>query len=150
MRSTKPCARPDPGMVMAATLRAAFVYFLILFVLRVLGNVLRAYLFAPMIGHTLTAMLQVPVLLVIAWIASRAIINRFGMRRSLPQAALMGVSTFVILVVAEAILSTSLGDTLIQFLRNYGAAPGWLGLASEIIVSAFPAIQVALARSRHR
>lgn len=135
---------------MAATFRAALVYFAILFLIRVVGNVLRAYLFAPMIGHTLTALLEVPVVLVIAWVASRALINRFGMRRSLPQAAVMGAMTFVLLVAAEAALSTSLGDTLDQFLRAYGRAPGWLGLLSEITLAFFPAIQVALARSRHR
>jgi hypothetical protein len=45
---------------MSATLRAAFVYFGILFVIRVLGNLLRVYLLAPLIGHTLAALLQVP------------------------------------------------------------------------------------------
>jgi hypothetical protein len=137
-------------MVTAATLRAAFVYFLILFVIRLVGNVLRVYLLAPMIGHTMTALLEVPVLLLVAWVASRALINRFGMRRRLSHAALMGVVTLGLLIAAEALLSTSLGDSLDQFLRAFGRAPGGLGLLSAIILSFFPAIQVALARSRHR
>lgn len=135
---------------MTATLRAAFVYFLILFGIRVIGNLLRVYLFAPMIGHTAAAMLEVPVLLVVAWIASRALINRFGMRRSLPHAAMMGAATLALLILAEAALFASFGDTLDQFLRAYGRAPGWLGLLSEVTLAFFPAIQVALARSRHR
>lgn len=137
-------------MVMAATLRAAFVYFLILFLIRLVGNVLRVYVFAPMIGHAMTAVLEIPVLLLLAWMVSRTLINCFGMRRRLSQAALMGVATLAMLLVAEAALSTSLGDSLDQFLRSFGRAPGGLGLLGAVILSFFPAVQVALARSRHR
>jgi hypothetical protein len=72
------------------------------------------------------------------------------MRRSLPQAALMGVATLVLLILAEALLSTSLGDTFGQFFMAYGRPAGNLGLLSEVILSFFPAIQVALSRSLHR
>lgn len=135
---------------MVATFAAAFCYFLILFVTRLAGNILRAYLFAPMIGHSMTAVLELPVVLLIAWISSRALIRVFGVRRGLPHAAAMGLITFVLLQAGEALLSMLFGDSPRLVLASYGYAPAWFGLAGALILAFFPAIQVALARSPRR
>lgn len=135
---------------MGATFAAGFVYFLILLVTRFAGNILRAYLLAPMIGHVMTAMLEMPVVLVIAWVSSRVLIRVFRMRRSLPHAAAMGVITFALLQGGEALLAMLFGDSPRLVLASYGYAPAWFGLAGALILAFFPAIQVALARSPRR
>ncbi|TPE50481.1 hypothetical protein [Amaricoccus solimangrovi] len=135
---------------MAATFAAALVYFAILFLTRLAGNLLRVYLLAPMLGHALTAILELPVVLLIAWMASRALIRLFGMRRRLPHAAAMGALTFVLLILAEMLLSVLAGDRFVSVLRSYSGPPGALGLIGAFILAFFPAIQVALSRSLHR
>ncbi|MFQ8431342.1 hypothetical protein [Amaricoccus sp. W119] len=135
---------------MAATLAAACVYSLFLLIIRLIGNLLRVFLLAPMIGHALTAMLELPVILLIAWTASRVLIQIFGMRRNLPHAALMGALTFVMLVAGEAVVAVIAGESVTSILRSYGRAPAWLGLLGAFILAFFPAIQVALSRSMRR
>lgn len=135
---------------MVATLAAAFVYFLILIVTRLIGNILRAYLLAPMIGHGLTAALELPAVLLIAWVSSRLLIRAFGMRRDLTQAAVMGAVTFVLLIAGEMLLSITLGDSFVAVASSFARIQGVFGLIGALILAFFPAIQVALARSKRR
>ena len=135
---------------MVATLAAAFVYFLILFLTRLAGNILSAYLLAPMIGHGLTAALELPVVLLIAWLSSRLLIRAFGMRRSLGHAAIMGAVTFALLLAGEALLSMGFGDSFAAVVGSFTRAQGVLGLLGALILAFFPAIQIALSRSQRR
>lgn len=135
---------------MPSTLRAALVYSLILVATRLGLGLLRLYLLVPLIGTTLTAAFELPVLLIVAWSASRTLIHRCGVRRDLGQGALMGVITLAVLLAAEAVGSALMGRSLAEHLALYAGAPELMGLAGEILLAFFPAIQIALTHSRHR
>lgn len=135
---------------MPAALRAAVGYFLIVFAAGAVLGTLRTYLIAPMVGETLAVLLELPVMLAIAWVASRTVIDRSALRRRTTDAAVMGAAALLLLLVSEAGLSVLLGRTLAQHLELYAALPAQLGLVGQLLYAVFPPIQVSLARSPRR
>lgn len=135
---------------MPAAFRAAFSYCLIVFAAGAVLGTLRLYLIAPMLGETLAVLLELPVMLAIAWSASRTVIDRSAMPRRIAEAAVMGAAALLLLLVAEAGLSLLLGRTLVQHLELYAALPAQLGLFGQVLYALFPAAQVQLASSRRR
>ncbi len=135
---------------MRAALLAGILYFAIVFVVGFLLGALRAFVLTPLLGETFGVILELPVILVICWLVSRNLIDRFCMRRTPRHAMVMGGVAFLLLLGAEAAFSELIGRTLIEHLLLYTAAPGALGLVGQITFALFPAIQVELARSRRR
>ncbi|MBK9572843.1 MAG: hypothetical protein IPO43_08950 [Rhodoferax sp.] len=111
----------------------------------VLG-VLRTLVLAPLLGELTAVLMELPVILSIAWLGCTRILRRWPL---LPPAALgMGATAFLLLMGAEAGLSTLLaGRSLAEHLALYAQLPHLVGLAGQLAFALFPWIQ---ARRSHR
>lgn len=111
----------------------------------VLG-VLRTLILMPLLGELTAVLMELPVILSIAWLVCTRILGRWPL---LPPAALgMGAIAFLLLMGAEAGLSTLLaGRSLAEHLALYAQLPHLVGLAGQLAFAFFPWIQ---ARRSHR
>jgi hypothetical protein len=121
--------------------RAASVYFAIIFCAALVLGVLRAILVAPRTGDLVAVALEVPILLVLAWKTAdhlgRGVPTRFAHR------AVMGGLALVLLLAAEL----ALGILILQQAPAAVAAgmttpPGLLGLAGQIAFGMIPLVQM--------
>jgi hypothetical protein len=121
-------------------LKAAAAYFALVFAAGFVLGTLRTLWLAPALGPVSAVVAELPVMLVWSWLACGFVLRRTPLPR--PEAAVMGGLAFVLLLAAEAVLSTTLGGlTLLQHLALYAEPANQLGLAGQIAFAAFPVLR---------
>lgn len=112
----------------------------------VLG-VLRTLVLLPLLGELTAVLMELPVILSMAWLVCTRILRHWPL---LPPAALgMGAIAFLLLMAAEAGLSTLLaGRSLAEHLALYAQLPHLVGLAGQLAFAVFPWIQARRSRRR--
>lgn len=106
----------------------------------VLG-VLRTLVLVPLLGELAAVLMELPVILTIAWLVCRRILRRWPL--SPAAAAAMGAIAFLLLMLAEGGLSTLLaGRSLSEHLALYAQLPHQVGLAGQLAFALLPWIQV--------
>jgi len=129
---------------MGSALRAGVVYFLAVFAAGFVLGVLRTLFVAPRIGVLAAVAVELPIVLGVAWWVSARL--QRGSSLTSRDAAVMGGTAFVLLMLAEASLSIALfGRTFAEHLSLYADADHQLGLAGQIAFALIPMVQV-----RHR
>jgi hypothetical protein len=105
----------------------------------VLG-VLRTLVLVPLLGEMTAVLVELPVILAVAWLVCTRILRRWPLS---PAAAVgMGAIAFLLLMGAEASLSTLLaGRSLAQHLALYAQLPHQVGLAGQLAFAVIPWIQ---------
>lgn len=127
---------------MGRVLKAAAAYFALVFAAGFVLGTLRTLWLAPAFGPVLAVAAELPVMLTVSWLACGYVLRRMPM--PLPEAAWMGSLAFVLLLLAEAALSTTLGSlTLQQHLALYAEPANQLGLVGQVAFAAFPALRSA-------
>ena len=105
----------------------------------VLG-VLRTLVMVPLLGEMAAVLVELPVILAVAWLVCTRILRRWPLS---PAAAVgMGAIAFLLLMGAEAGLSTMLaGRSLTEHLALYAQLPHQVGLAGQLAFAVLPRIQ---------
>jgi len=105
----------------------------------VLG-VLRTLVMVPLLGEMVAVLVELPVILAVAWLVCTRILRRWPLS---PVAAVgMGAIAFLLLMGAEASLSTLLaGRSLADHLALYAHLPHQVGLAGQLAFAVMPWIQ---------
>jgi hypothetical protein len=99
------------------------------------------------LGETFAVALELPVILVLAWLACRWIVRRLAVPDSRMPRLSMGATAFFLLFLGELAISITLADrSIAQHLAFYREPPHLLGLAGQILFAAFPILQVRRAR----
>jgi hypothetical protein len=125
------------------TMQAGCVYSLLVFVAGFLMGTLRVLLIEPAVGETVAVLLEMPVMLAIAWLASRRAIALFAMPARLRLRLVMGGLAFALLMLAEIGVSVlAFQRTIGEHFQAYVTAPALLGLAGQIAFALFPAAQL--------
>lgn len=105
----------------------------------VLG-VLRTLVLVPLLGALGAVLVELPVILTIAWLVCTRILWRWPL--SPPAAAGMGAIAFSLLMLVEAFLSNLLaGRSLTEHLALYAQLSHQVGLAGQLVFAVFPWIQ---------
>ena len=134
-------SRPMTGTRRA--LVAGAIYFAAVFAAGFVLGVLRTLFVAPVLGPMGAVMVELPLILTLAWIVSARILRRRLLRGT--EAIVMGASAFTLLMLAEAGVSVGLGGrSLAQHLALYAEAPHLLGLAGQLAFACIPALQTRL------
>jgi hypothetical protein len=103
-------------------------------------GVLRTLVLVPLLGELQAVLVELPLILTIAWLVCTRILRRWPL--SPPAAAAMGAIAFMLLMLAEAGLSTLLaGRSLAEHLALYAQPPHQLGLAGQLAFALFPWMQ---------
>jgi len=105
----------------------------------VLG-VLRTLVLVPLLGEMAAVLVELPVILAVAWLVCARILRRWPLS---PAAAVgMGAIAFLLLMGAEASLSTLLASrSLAEHLALYAQLPHQVGLAGQLAFAVIPWIQ---------
>ena len=115
------------------------LYFAIVFVAGFLfGTVRRAWL-ADAVGPVTAILVELPLILLVSWIACGFSIRRSHVPRRTAGRLLMGLTAFLLLMVAEALVAMLIGErTLSEHLASYGATAAQIGLAAQILFGLLP------------
>ncbi len=134
---------------MAGAFRAGLFYFAIVFAAGFALGTLRVLVMIPRIGETAAVLAEMPVMLLICWRAARWILQGRARLSTAHLRILMGGSAFLLLMVAELLLSvTAFGRTPAQFASDLVRPLGLIGLAGQIAFGALPWLLWQLDRLR--
>ena len=124
-------------------MRLGAIYFTLVFAVGFALGVVRTLLLAPRMGATAAVLLELPLILLAAWVICARLLR--GRRLGVAQALAAGAVAFVLLMLAEAALGVGLaGRSVAEHLAHYRSTPGLLGLSGQLAFAAFPFLQVRL------
>ena len=104
-------------------------------------GVLRTLVLVPLLGELAAVLVELPVILTIAWLICTRIMRRWLLSPNAAAAA-MGAIAFLLLMLAEAGLSTLLaGRSLAEHLALYAQLAHQVGLAGQLAFAVFPWMQ---------
>ncbi|MEJ2385577.1 MAG: hypothetical protein P8Y54_14535 [Xanthomonadales bacterium] len=129
---------------MKRTLRAGFVYFLIVFTIGFVLGSLRVLVVAPRIGELAAVLVELPVMLLAAWIVCSALTTRFRVARNTRDRIIMGGHALALLLIAEIALSKFVfGNPMGSIVAAYLTPHGFVGLCGQLAFAVFPLLQLA-------
>ncbi|HRK19530.1 MAG TPA: hypothetical protein PK970_11280 [Hyphomicrobiaceae bacterium] len=122
---------------------AAIAYFVLIFGAGFCLGAVRELAVRPALGATVGIIIEVPLMLAIAWGAAGFVSRRFSLRGR-GEAIATGVGAFVILIAAEMMLFSALsGRPALELTGEWATVGGMIGLAAQVLSAAFPALRVA-------
>ena len=130
----------NPGRAIVAGL----VYFLLVFAAGFALGAVRTLFVAPRLGETLAVIIELPLMLVISWIACGAVLKRIDLPPQIFLRLLMGACAFEFLMIAEfALAHFAFSQSIDSFFAGLTRTPGALGLAGQIAFALFPLVRRA-------
>lgn len=128
---------------------AGLIYFGVVFAAGFALGALRVLVLLPSVGEGPAVLLELPIMLTIAWFACRSLVARLDVPSSLVARLVMGAVAFSILMLAEAGVAVfAFGRSIAAHLGHYQTLPALLGLSGQLAFALFPVFQVL--RRRHR
>jgi pimeloyl-ACP methyl ester carboxylesterase len=127
---------------MSNTLKAAIVYFLLVFAAGFVLGTFRTLILVPIVGDLLAVTIELPVMLIISWFACSWAMPRFAVPNLASDRLTMGISAFLLLMAAEVLVSTTLaGRDLAEHFALSTSLPVIVGLFGQIMFALFPLLQ---------
>jgi hypothetical protein len=119
-------------------LRAAIVYWAMVFALGFVLGTIRVLWVIPLVGLMPATVLELPIILAASWFAAGWLVQRFGIA-SRGEALAVGVLAFAILMAAEcALAGVLIGQTPAQYLAGLRQPHALLGLAGQAAFALMP------------
>ena len=127
---------------MKSALLAGAAYFAILLGAGTAAGLLRVLLVSPHLGTLGGVLVELPVMLALAWVVCGWLVDHLQVGGSLAYRVTMGGSTFALLIAAETGFSLLVGSRPIETILNAGDtwAPA-LGFAAQAAACAFPLVR---------
>ena len=124
-------------------IRAGVLYFLLVFAVGFVLGAARTLVVAPRVGEIYAVLIELPLILCAAWFISGRLVRKFSIASHLSARAIMGSVAFVLLLIAELLLSVWLfGSSVDTHLDGRRSAHGAIGLLGQVIFACLPAIQL--------
>lgn len=125
---------------MTTALRLGLIYFTAVFAAGFVLGTIRTLVLIPALGEMGAVLVELPVILAAAWAICGQILR--SRRLAAAEAAAMGATAFVLLMLGEAGLSVWLaGRTLGDHLALYVQPAHLIGLAGQLVFAAFPLLR---------
>lgn len=119
---------------------AGSIYFAVVFAAGFALGVLRTLVLEPALGPVAAVLVELPVMLAVAWMTCARLRRRWPLARA--GALVMGGVAFALLMAAEAGVSMGLaGRSLAEHWALYGDTAHRLGLAGQVAFALFPLVQ---------
>jgi hypothetical protein len=123
---------------MRVSLVAGFFYFLIVGAAGVLFGSLREMFLSPVIGHSIAVVLELPVMLAIAWFSCQRLVKWCGVSDTLWLRLVMGVTAFALLMVMEQSISFALQKLVVAQVAQAWTIIDYIGFASQAAFGLMP------------
>jgi hypothetical protein len=121
---------------------AGAAYFLILFLAGFVLGTVRMLQVAPRVGDITAVLLELPLMLTASWVVCRFLIRRMGLAAGVTPRLLMGLTGFILLILAEIALGlVGFGRSLEMQLAALAQPAGFIGLAGQVAFGAIPLLQ---------
>ncbi|HUB44774.1 MAG TPA: hypothetical protein VMB73_07305 [Acetobacteraceae bacterium] len=133
---------PSRSALLHAAAEAGACYFAAVYAAGFVLGAIRVMIIAPRIGETIAVLLEAPVILAISWAVARRMTRWRGVPADLAPRLLMGLVAFVLLMLAELVVSTLVFHrSVIDHVSAYGSSAGAIGLVAQFAFAALPALQ---------
>ena len=120
-------------------LRAALVYFLIVFAAGFVLGVVRVVFVVPRVGTRVAELAEVPIMFVVIMLAARWIVRRFHLPPSLPPRLGVGLGALALMLVTElAVVLWLQGVTLAQYVAARDPVAGTIYLVMLVVFGLMP------------
>lgn len=130
---------------MARVLKAAVVYFAVVFGIAFLLGVVRVLVVAPRVGPLAAVMIETPLVLIVSWIAARECVARFRIPPTARDRLTLGLVAFALLMAVELALSVlAFGLTPAEHFAAWATPAGALGLSAQMVFALIPWVQTRL------
>jgi len=127
--------------------RAGVAYFAVVFAAGFALGAARVMLVVPRLSETAAVALEVPLMLVLSWIACRWVVRRFNVSPAASARLIMGGAAFALLMAGEVGVSVlGFGRTFAEHFAAYGAPGALIGLAGQIAFALMPLVQASRAK----
>jgi len=130
---------------MSSAIKAGLAYTGIVFAFAFATGVLRTILLAQDIGLTpvVAVLIELPLILIVAWIACRAVLRHMRVSARLDRRVMMGAMALAMTIALEFALATTMtGSSFRHFLASYGKPEVTLGLIGQITFGTFPLLRM--------
>lgn len=118
---------------------AGLLYFLAVFAIGFALGTVRVLVLAPRIGEIAAVLIELPVMLALAWPICGALVRRCAVPPQPGPRLTMGVVAFAVLMGAELAMAVWLfGQTPGQHWNSYRGFAARLGLAGQLLFALFP------------
>lgn len=135
------------GAAMRRAILAGAAYFLVMFACGFVLGTARVLVVTPLLGEWGATLVELPVMLTISWVICGWLVRRLSVAARITPRVAMGAVAFILLMIAEVLLGTSLFDrTLTEQVQAMSAGAGLAGLLSQIAFAVFPLVQSWKAR----
>jgi hypothetical protein len=127
---------------MASALRAAALYFALVFSLGFVLGTIRTIWLAPRTGPLLAVLAELPLILAGSWFICRWLLRRMATPLAPTEALAMGEAAFFMLMVAEFVLaSMAFGQSPLAYMQSWSTPHGILGLVGQLLFGMMPLAQ---------
>jgi hypothetical protein len=128
---------------MHSSLRAGAAYFAIVFAIGFILGTIRVLLVAPRTGELAAVLIEVPLMLMAAWVVCSSLTSRFKVAPRPKNRIVMGASAFSLLLIAELLLSVyAFGNPVDSTVAAYLTPQGRIGLGAQVVFALLPVIQL--------
>jgi hypothetical protein len=136
---------------MTIAIKAGAAYFLAVFAAGFVLGTLRVLVLVPRVGEAAAVMIELPLILVVAWIVCRWLVRRLSVPAAAGARLTMGGFAFALLLAAELALSFFVfGRSPAEHWQHYRSLAGALGLVGQIAFAAFPYLRLKLTLGKRR
>lgn len=125
---------------MKSLVPAALLYFALVFAAGFVLGALRVFLLEPKIGEVAATLAELPVMLLVSWLAARHVVGACSIEARLATRLGMGLVAFALLLGAEIGLGVAgFGRTPGAVFAEMLSPKGLVGLAGQVLFALFPA-----------
>ncbi len=122
-------------------IRAAVVYFALVFVAGIVLGIVRIGWIVPVIGERAAELAEIPLMLVVVFVAARWVTRRFRLPHSLPVRAAVGAMALALLLAFELTVVLALRDmSLAQYLGSRDPVSGTAYLLALALFALMPSL----------
>jgi hypothetical protein len=122
--------------------RASAIYFALVFGAGFALGLIRVPLLVPRFGERVAELLEMPIMLVVIFFASRYVVGRFALTSSVGFVVAVGVFALVLLLAAELLLAVALqGRSVAGYISDRDPVSGFVYLALLVLYAAMPWLQ---------
>lgn len=123
-------------------LRAGTAYFAIVFAIAFVVGAFRVMVVVPRVGELIAVTLELPLILIVSWYASRWTCTRFAVPADTASRIHVGAIAFALLMSAEVALAVvAFGRPVDEYLLSFTTRAGALGLAGQVMFALLPWLQ---------
>ncbi len=127
---------------MTNIVKAGIYYFVGIFALGFILGTMRAFFLVSYTGPVFAVLIEIPLMLLCAWLFCRFLIRRFEIRAETYDRLVMGFVAFALLIAGELLIAVLLREwSVAEFLVTFDLPENRIGLGGQIAFALFPVIQ---------